>query len=269
MTRRSSNRQQVERRAFGARLEVRKQGEDGPIGVKGHAAVFDRDSLPLWDWWMGTIVERIAPGAFAKTIQEADIRLLINHDPNLVLGRNRAGTLRLEEDEIGLAIDGDMAPTSYGRDLAVSLERGDISQMSFAFRIVKESWTETADGIPLRTVQEAALSDVSIVTYPAYPDSDAGLRSRQFYGMARSLGLTEMDPGERDALLADLAAGRVAPERLPALRAAHEALGALLRTGEPAPAAAGEVHSAATLTVLDLLRRRHEANAIRFDRRAS
>src|SRR5262245_22077734 len=82
MTRRS-NSQQTERRAFGARLEVRKQGEGDAIGVKGHAAVFDRDSLPLWDCWMGTIVERIAPGAFTKTIQEADIRLLINHDPNL------------------------------------------------------------------------------------------------------------------------------------------------------------------------------------------
>lgn len=240
---RRSNSQQVERRAFGARLEVRKAGEDQPIGVKGHAAVFDRDSLPLWDWWMGTIVERIAPGAFTKTIQEADIRLLINHDPNLVLGRNKAGTLRLEEDEIGLAIDGDMSPTSYARDLATNLEVGNISQMSFAFRIIKEQWTETADGIPLRTVQEAALSDVSIVTYPAYPDSDAGLRSRQFYGMARSMGLTEMAPAERDALLADLASGRVAPERLPALRAAHEALGALLRTGEPVPAG----HSAATI----------------------
>jgi len=260
MTRRSNN-QTIERRMFGARLEVRAAAKDGdPIGVTGHAAVFERDSLPLWDWWMGTIVERIAPGAFTKTIQEADIRLLINHDANLVLARNRADTLRLSEDAIGLLIDGDMAPTSYARDLAISMGRGDVSQMSFAFRIVKEAWTETADGIPLRTVQEAALSDVSIVTYPAYPDSEVGLRSQQFFGMARSLGLTEMPQADRDALLADLAAGRVAPERLPALRAAHAALGSLLRTDEPTQPG----HSAAT--VLDLYRQRHGVNAVRFGR---
>lgn len=257
MTRRSSNRQQVERRAFGARLEVRKAGDGDPIGVTGHAAVFERDSLPLWDWWMGTIVERIAPGAFTKTIQEADICLLINHDANLVLARNKAGTLRLSEDGIGLLIDGEMGATSYARDLAISMGRGDVSQMSFAFRIVKEAWTETAEGIPLRTVQEAALSDVSIVTYPAYPDSEVGLRAQQFYGMARSLGLTELPATERDALLADLAAGHIDPTRLPALRAAHAALGTLLRTDEPTQPG----HSP---SVIDMQRRHHEANARRF-----
>lgn len=156
-------------------VSVRKANEDGSIPFKGHAAVFGSRT------WIGPkrwgFFEEVDKGAFAKTLGEADVRFLINHNPDLVLARNTASTLRLEEDDTGLATDADMAPTTYGQDLAISLERGDVSQMSFAFEVVKEEWTELEDGNQLRTLKELKLYDVSAVTYPAYEDTDAGVRA--------------------------------------------------------------------------------------------
>jgi HK97 family phage prohead protease len=165
-------------------VELRKDDTGATIGFAGHAAVFDeRTSIgnPLsWGFY-----EQVSPGAFTKTIQEADVRFLIDHDPSLLLARTKSGTLRLSEDKVGLAADADLAPTTYGRDLAVLLERGDVSQMSFGFQVVKDDWTveqvETNDGnsvdVEVRTIREAKLFDVSVVTFPAYEGTDAKLRS--------------------------------------------------------------------------------------------
>src|SRR5664280_2242013 len=167
-------------------VELRKDATGATIGFAGHAAVFDqRTSIgnPLsWGFY-----EQIAPGAFTKTIQEADVRFLIDHDPSLLLARTKSGTLRLSEDKAGLVADADLAPTTYGRDLAILLERGDVSQMSFGFQVVagKDDWTveqvETNDGnsvdVEVRTIREVKLFDVSVVTFPAYEGTDAQLRS--------------------------------------------------------------------------------------------
>jgi hypothetical protein len=159
-------------------LEIRSGADDdsdqAPM-IRGYAAVFNEwaDIIP------GMLRERIAPGAFRKTIREADVRALVNHDPNYVLGRNRAGTLHLREDNHGLAVEIEPPDAQWARDLVVSMKRGDISQMSFGFRPVK--WTEeSADdpGKPLDvTLQEARLFDVSVVTFPAYPQTEAWARS--------------------------------------------------------------------------------------------
>lgn len=154
-------------------IERRAEGE--PIGFTGHAAMFGKRT------WIGPkrwgFFEQVASGAFTKTIKEADVRLLVNHNPDLLLARNKAGTLRLSEDKVGLATDADIAPTTYGHDLAVLLERGDISQMSFAFEVIKDTWEVLEDENELRTLQEVRLWDVSVVTYPAYEDTDAKLRN--------------------------------------------------------------------------------------------
>jgi HK97 family phage prohead protease len=160
-----------ERRIFTVEIRAAK---DGLRTITGHAAVFNKDSEPMWGF-----VERVAPGAFTQTIKEDDVRALFNHDPNIVLGRNTAKTLRLSEDKQGLSVEIDPPDTQAARDLLVSIERGDISQMSFGFITRKESWQYSDDGKGpnIRTLEDVQLFDVSPVTFPAYPDTDVSVRS--------------------------------------------------------------------------------------------
>ncbi len=161
----------AERRAFALDgLEMRAEGESKTI--VGHAAVFNSESRDL-----GGFIEVIAPGAF-EGHEDLDVRALNNHDTGQVLGRNgKAGTLRLSEDDTGLAVEIDPPDTSFARDLAVSMERGDITQMSFGFRTISDKW-ETRDGMDFRTLEKVELLEVSIVPFPAYEDTNVAMRSR-------------------------------------------------------------------------------------------
>lgn len=120
--------------------------------------------------------EKVLPGAFADTIKTDDIRALYNHDVNYVLGRNKAGTLFLEEDDIGLKVRILPPDTQWARDLMVSIEWGDISQMSFGFIVISDRWG-TEEGVDMRELLKVKLYDVSPVTFPAYPQTDVGVRS--------------------------------------------------------------------------------------------
>jgi len=159
-----------ERRTATEGVELREEGNT--MTAIGYASVFNRLSQNL-----GGFVERVAQGTFAKTIQEADVRALFNHDADQVLGRSKSGTLRMQEDEKGLRYEIDLPNTQLGRDLAALLERGDISGSSFGFTTISDEWGETEDGYPLRTLTEVKLRDVSPVTFPAYTSSEASLRS--------------------------------------------------------------------------------------------
>lgn len=173
-----------------------RDGDDGQPVAFGYAARFDTLSQNL-----GGFVERVEPGTFAKTIVEADVRALFNHDPNFVLGRNRSGTLRLAEDTEGLAYSIDLPDTTAGRDVRNLLKRGDVTGSSFGFRTVQQDWSETDDGFPLRTLKAVSLRDVGPVTFPAYVDSEAGLRS---LAEARNLDPTVVIEAARHNTLADL-----------------------------------------------------------------
>jgi HK97 family phage prohead protease len=149
---------------------LRKDNEPSKIG--GHAAKFDMLSEDL-----GGFRERIAPGCFAKTIQSDDIRALWNHDSNIVMGRNKAGTLRLWEDSAGLAYEVDAPQNQFIRDMVLSpIERGDVSQCSFGFYTLQDKFTKV-DGEWIRTLLEVELFDVSPVTFPAYNSTDVAVRS--------------------------------------------------------------------------------------------
>lgn len=162
---------QWERRTLTQPVEFRSAG-DRQLTATGYASVFNRRSVNL-----GGFVEVVSPTAFNKTVKEADVRALFNHDPSKLLGRSSAGTLRLGVDATGLHYELDLPDTTDGRDVAVLLERGDITGSSFGFRMIEDEWGETEDGFPERTLLSVALRDISPVTYPAYPDSEAALRS--------------------------------------------------------------------------------------------
>lgn len=162
---------ELERRTFAGDVEVRSL-ENGTIVAAGYAARFNTLSQN-----MGGFVETIDPAAFNQTIQEADVRALFNHEPNMVLGRASAGTLRMGVDEIGLRYEIDMPDTQLGRDLAVLMARGDINGSSFGFRAIEDAWGETPEGFPMRSLKSVALRDVGPVTFPAYTSADVALRS--------------------------------------------------------------------------------------------
>lgn len=178
----------LDRRYFKTEFEVRAKPTGGAV-VEGHGAVFGKLSRNL-----GGFQEVVHPDAFKKTLaDDPDTRAYFNHDQSLILGRTRAGTLRLGVDSIGLAYEIDMPDTSYARDLMVSMERGDVTQSSFAFFVVRggDEWSETEDGFPLRTLRAVSIheGDVSPVSTPAYPDADSGLRERAYRSFAERYGL--------------------------------------------------------------------------------
>ncbi len=148
--------------------------EDGEDGRKiiGHAAVWDSLSEELWGWH-----ERVARGAFVKTIQNDDVRALFNHDVNYVLGRNKSGTLSMREDDRGLAVEIDPPDTAVANSVLESIRRGDVSQMSIGFEAITEEWDQSDKDNPLRTLTEVKLWDVSPVTYPAFVDTDVAVRT--------------------------------------------------------------------------------------------
>jgi len=154
-------------------------GEDsGPMIVRGYAAKYNTLSHDL-----GGFKERVAPGAFARSISSgADIRALINHDPNLVIGRRSSGTVEISSDDVGLKWACQLPDTSYARDLYTLIKRGDISQCSFAFSVEDDEFSDetdpdTGERIAVRTLRDLNLMDVSAVTYPAYEATSVSART--------------------------------------------------------------------------------------------
>jgi HK97 family phage prohead protease len=153
-------------------LPVEYHADDaGKTTVAGYAAVFG-ETADIGGYFR----EVIAHGAFTNTLRTADVRAYFDHDRGRVLGRTSSGTLRLKEDQKGLAIEIDLPDTSDGRDVQALIERGDISGMAFGFSVLKQEWDETVDP-PTRTILEVELREVSIVSEPAYDGTSIALRS--------------------------------------------------------------------------------------------
>lgn len=155
----------------GQAVELR-DGE-GVCRVEGYAAVFN-ETTQIGNWFL----ERIAPGAFAEAIGRDDVSFLVNH-AGLPLARTGSGTLKLSEDARGLAMatDLDLDDPDVAQ-IVPKMRRGDLSKMSFAFRALREEWDETGD-MPVRTLLEVELADVSIVNVPAYDGTEIALRARE------------------------------------------------------------------------------------------
>jgi len=163
----------VERRTFFAPIEMRAEGNG--MTFTGYAALFNSPSEPL------PFTEVIKPGAFKRSLTSRnEVKLLWNHDSGSVLGSLRAGTMQLEEDAKGLKVTATLPDTQLGRDAAVLLKRGDVSAMSFGFRVPAGGDSWSADGNE-RTLNSVRLFECSIVAFPAYPatDGEASVRSNK------------------------------------------------------------------------------------------
>ena len=157
-----------EKRIAYTTLDLR-QAENGTT-LYGYAALFDSPSEPM------PFIEYVKRGAFSKTLNDgADVRLLIDHE-GVPLARTKSGTMRLMEDERGLAVEADLDPMNPDAARVISaMKRGDLSQMSFAFRTIQDKFS---DDRMVRELREVQLYDVSVVTFPAYEQTVAEIRSR-------------------------------------------------------------------------------------------
>ena len=158
--------------------------DDGGRTLEGYAAVFDQP------YDMGRFEEIISPGAFARSLESrADVRALIDHDPAKVIGRSKAGTLDLEEDDHGLRVRIRLADTTEAGDLAKKIERRDIDAMSIGFTAKRQRWAKDGER-RIRFLDDVDLFDVSAVAFPASPTTEIALRS-----LAQQLE-AESDQGE-------------------------------------------------------------------------
>jgi uncharacterized protein len=167
-------------RTLTAPIELRTaEGDEKRQYVVGYAARFNSESENL-----GGFIETIEPGAF-DSADLTDVRALFNHNASQVLGRSKAGTLKLEVDALGLRYEVDMPETSFAKDLMTSMQRGDIDQSSFAFTLDHsggegDTWEyDEQRDIYKRTIKRfKQIADVSIVTYPAYQATESVVAQR-------------------------------------------------------------------------------------------
>lgn len=155
-------------------IDIQKSTGEESLKLRGYAIVYNSLSEPLYG---DLFRERINKGAFTKSLLENDQVCLWGHDTRYVLGRKSSGTLILREDDKGLYFEVSLPNTTWARDLKESVDRGDIKQMSFGFKVVRENWIDNKEtlkeyGMPIREVEEITLHEISLVTFPAYPQTN-------------------------------------------------------------------------------------------------
>ena len=155
------------------KIEIRED-DDGNRTLSGYAVKWEKKSQVLGLFYK--FREQFKRGAFLNSLNDDDQRFLWSHDTSQVLGRTKNGTLRLQEDDIGLRFELDLPNTTLGNDTYESIKRGDVDGVSFGFRDVDDHIEEPDDDLPLRTVNSAKLIEVSAVAFPAYPDSEVSAR---------------------------------------------------------------------------------------------
>ena len=167
-----NEREQRQVRCVMQQFQTRDAGND--LYIEGYFAVFNSE-YPLWEG----ATEIVKPGAFTNSIS-GDVRALINHDSSLVLGRTKAGTLTLRQDERGL-----WGSIKINRDdvdamnLYARVQRGDVDQCSFGFDIKRETFVDLGDGKCRWEIEEVdPLYEVSVCTFPAYTETSVSARKQ-------------------------------------------------------------------------------------------
>ena len=158
-------------------LRAQPKEDNKPPVIEGYAAVFDQASEDL-----GWFRETIKPGAFSRSLKDgADVRCLMNHNEDNVLGRTKSGTLDVSEDQKGLKFRCELPDTQTARDLHQLVTRGDVDQCSFGFVVRTQNWLETKNaegGVDvMRELTDVDLFDIGPVTFPAYPQTSVNARA--------------------------------------------------------------------------------------------
>ncbi|MGL6086999.1 MAG: HK97 family phage prohead protease [Enterobacterales bacterium] len=155
--------------------QLEKRGASAPQAqgrkLTGYAAVFNRPAQ------IAGFTEVIRPGAFKDSLAGGrDLLALVDHNREKILGRTKSGTLRLREDDKGLAYEIDLPNTALAGDLLALAERGDLGGMSFGFTVADggERWTGKD-----REIIKAELYEVSVVhAWPAYGGTSVEARNK-------------------------------------------------------------------------------------------
>jgi len=187
------NKSYLEARSYPFEVTEVRKADDEPTKIIGYAAIFNKLSDDL-----GGFREKIDNGFFSDVLRD-DVRALFNHDDNMVLGRTKNDTLKLEEDNKGLKVEIIPPDTTYAKDVINLIERGDINSMSFQWITQKDEWDTTDLNKVIRTLVKAKeLWDVSPVTFPAYPQTKLGVRSAKQVYIDYLEELLENNFGEED-----------------------------------------------------------------------
>lgn len=167
------NRTSRQIRSVASQFNTREDGE--ALSIEGYFAVFNStyEMDPVYGF-----SESVAPGAFTESLSD-DVRALINHDTSLVLGRTKAHTLTLKQDERGLWGHIDINPDdSDAMNLYARVKRGDVDQCSFGFDILEEDTEYRDDGSVHWTIRKVKLYEVSVCTFPAYEETAVKARQK-------------------------------------------------------------------------------------------
>jgi len=225
-------------------VELRNAGEgEEERKIVGRPAIFNQLSRNL-----GGFRERILPGAFTKTLQESNAKALWNHDKNYVLGSMRSGTLSITEDIEGLSFEAMPPDTQWARDFMQSVERGDVDQMSFRFRAVRDRWTKDEENNLIRELVEVQLIEVSPVTFPAYPQTSVDLRE---------MG-AELDPEVIEDVAMRAATGNLTDDDRAQIAEIRSVLDRLAAPAESHPEEEGEAGSDEPREIPDYAKRERE-----------
>lgn len=146
------------------------KAEDGSRTLSG-VVLYNSPSVDL-----GGFTELLAPGCFAGSVG-ADVLMLRDHQPTLLMGRTKSGTLTLADTADGLQFMCKLPNTTSGTDLAESVDRGDLDATSFGFIALEDAWACSKDGNVLRTIIAAELLEVSPCSFAAYPNNAVSVRS--------------------------------------------------------------------------------------------
>jgi phage prohead protease, HK97 family len=153
-------------------LKIRAEQEGQPKMIEGYFAKFNQET----ELFPG-VIEKINPTAF-KNIK-GDIKALTDHDSRLVLGRTTSNTLILSVDDVGLR--GTIIINDNDQDavnLYARVQRGDVDQCSFGFIINDEEYEHRSDGTTVITLNDVDLKEVSVCTFPAYPQTSVSARKQ-------------------------------------------------------------------------------------------